>query len=528
MRLIRANHGLLFAILTGFLILSSFPAINYDSVVWFAFVPLLYVLESASLRRAFTLSYVTGLVYFAGITYWIWSVAEFNLIDFVLLAGYFPHYVSLWGLSVVVVRRRTGLPLALVAPPLWITLELVRSHFFFLSAPWMLIGHSQFEHPMLLQITSWTGAYGLSFLIMVVNAALTETALAAHLRGRSLSMAQLPLRSLVGCGVLMLATLCYGRIVLSQAIEGNTVRIALIQGNIEQNHKWEGHAKDDILQTYGRLTRQAALFGPSLIIWPETAVPGDVRHHPELRKAVHDLALSIDVPLLVGSAENAKFSDKKLRGKYYNGMYLITPEHGITSEYRKVLLVPFGEYVPAKEWIRWPEAIASTMGDLTPGHERTIFRLGSLAFGTTICWETLFPDLFREFVQQGAQFMISSTNEAWFGDTAAPHQVLAMTVFRASENRVAIARAANTGLSAFIDSYGRIVDRLRDENGNELFVEGVLWGDVPLANRGTFYTRYGDVFAAAQVTISASFAFGFLPSWGALLVSIRRRQRSFS
>jgi apolipoprotein N-acyltransferase len=139
------------------------------------------------------------------------------------------------------------------------------------------------------------------------------------------------------------------------------------------------------------------------------------------------------------------------------------------------------------------------LGDYVPGDRYTIFPLEQTHFGAVICWELIFPELVREFVRRGARFMVIATNEAWFGETAAPYQLLAMSVFRAVENRVAIVRAANTGISAFIDPFGRITERLQSADLRELFVEGVLTSEVPLAEGQTWYTRHGDMFAFLQI-----------------------------
>jgi apolipoprotein N-acyltransferase len=178
---------------------------------------------------------------------------------------------------------------------------------------------------------------------------------------------------------------------------------------------------------------------------------------------------------------------------------LISPDGAIAGEYRKQILVPFGEYAPLRGIVTWSEAIADPRQDIVAGERSTLFTMGSLSFGATICWENVFPDLFREFVNGGARLMVNATNEAWFGETAAPYQFLAMSAFRAAENRVAVVRSANTGISAIIDPYGRIIERLVGSDGKALFVEGVLSGTVPLSRALTFYARHGDVFAFAQI-----------------------------
>jgi apolipoprotein N-acyltransferase len=312
----------------------------------------------------------------------------------------------------------------------------------------------------------------------------------------------------VTTGFLLLSTLAYGLFTLATSSAGTSVKVALVQGNIPQERKWDRSFRQETVARYARLTRQAVEQAPTLIVWPETAVPGDVEHDPDLRRALARIAIDARSHLLIGSAEYAKFTDRKLRERLYNSMYLVSPEGTIAGQYRKIRLVPFGEYTPLRDLITWPETIAATSGAFAAGDRYTRFTVGDVSFSAVVCWEIIYPDLFREFVKGGAQFMILGTNEAWFGDTAAPYQLLAMTVFRAVENRVAIARSANTGVTALIDPFGRITHRLRGPDGRDLFVEGVLAGNIAVAAGKTLYTAYGDVFA--YLAIGATL---FLASW---------------
>jgi len=499
------------AILSGVLLILSFPKFDLNLLAWIALVPLLVALEGKSLKAAYGLSYLAGLTFFAGITYWIWSVTAYNLLDEILLGIYLPQYVTLWGLGLNWIRQRTRLSPALIAPPLWVTMEYIRSHLSFLSLPWMLVGHSQYLHPPLVQISSLTGVYGLSFLIVLVNVAIAETILYVRSRlsepATSLEFRRSPLTSLLAAGLLLTITALYGLFVLSEGIGGERVRVALVQGNVPQARLWDGSYRQTIFDRYARLTQNAARREPTLIVWPETAVPGDVQHHPVLRRTIAQVAIETNRHLLLGSSEYAKFTSRKMEGSQYNSMFLFTPEGKIEGQYRKIALIPFGEYEPLRGTVRWPTAIASTMGTSLPGDQHTLFSIGAVTFGSVICWETIFPDLFREFVKGGARFMVNATNEAWFPSAGLSYQLLAMTTFRAAENRVAIARAANTGISAFIDPFGRITERLRGPDQQELFVEGVLVGDIPLSQGKTFYTQHGDVFAFLLMAISVLMLF---------------------
>ena len=492
------RHGGL-ACLSGLLLLLSFPAYELDFLVWVGFVPLLLALDGRTLFQAFLLSSVTAWVLFTGVFYWIWTVPAFNILDYFLLATYLSLYGGVFGLGVGWMHGRAGMPLALVAPPLWVTLEYLRAHASFLGVPWMLLGHSQYRQPSLIQLCSVTGVYGLSFLIVLVNAALTETAGAfraqsASVPSRRLIVAQPPASVLIALsGVGLAGLLGTWSLPASDAENLDSFPVALVQGNIPQDRKWDQAYRAIALTRHELLTLEAGRHHPALIVWPETAVPGDVEHAPALLERVGRVARETNSHLLVGSASAAKFSDKSLSGKNYNSMVLISANGQLAGEYRKMVLVPFGEYAPLRSLIRWSAAIATPRRDIVPGDQFTLFKIGRITFGATICWESLFPDLFRQFVNQGAQFMVNAGNEAWFGETAAPSQFFAMTVFRAVENHVAIARAENTGISAFIGPDGRILGRI-ERGGKNLFVEGFLTQDVPLRSDLTFYTRYGDLF----------------------------------
>lgn len=498
-----SSRDLSLACFSAILLILSFPKFDLDLLAWFSLVPLLVALEGKDLKQTFLLSYITGLIFFTGIFYWITTIPA-NLIDYLLVQViYLPQYLSLWGLGLNWIRKRTGLSVAIVAPSLWVILEYIRSHLSFLSLPWMLLGHSQYLHPSLIQITSITGVYGLSFLIVLVNAVIYEVVCYIRLRlsraTRSSELQKFPLASIGIVVILIIATVFYGLFIISKGVEGGRLKIALVQGNIPTERKWDRSFRQEILNRYAGLTRDAAKYKPALIIWPETAVPEDIQHNEELKRWIEKLAIELKTHLLVGSGEFAKFTDRSLLNKYFDSMVLLSPEGKIEGVYRKIRLVPFGEYEPLQGIFTWPKAIASTMGNTLPGDQYTLFTLRQATFGAMICWENIFPDLFREFVKQGAHFMVSASNEGWFGDTAAPYQLLAMSVFRGVENRVAIARASNNGISTLIDPYGRITDRLRDPEKKELFIEGILIGDITISNENTFYTQYGDLFAFLQI-----------------------------
>jgi len=212
----------------------------------------------------------------------------------------------------------------------------------------------------------------------------------------------------------------------------------------------------------------------------------------------------INTYLLVGSAEYPKFATTPVKSKKTgNTALFFSPEGKILGQYLKIRLVPFGEYVPWEETIPWPDFIVSKkkVNFHTSGNEFTLFGVEGMKFGSLICWEVLFPDLSRSFVRKGSDFLINLSNEAWFGKSDVPYQILSFSVFRAVENRVNLVRCTNTGISAFIDPYGRITDRVTN-GGQDIFVAGTLTKEILIPPAGTFYTRYGDVFAYGCIAFS--------------------------
>jgi len=210
---------------------------------------------------------------------------------------------------------------------------------------------------------------------------------------------------------------------------------------------------------------------------------------------VWQAAREASASLLLGSSQQRKFEENKSKKfSYQNSAYLVQPVKRLVrhQRYDKIRLLPFGEYLPLKDNIPWASIGIPKIAGYVPGKEFTVFELPDFKFAVTICWENIFPNMVRRFVKGGAQFIVNITNEAWFGQTAAPYQFLSMSVFRAVENRVFVVRCANTGISCFIDSCGRVFKRVRNKDGKDIFVRGVLTASVVPLDSRTLYTRYGD------------------------------------
>jgi apolipoprotein N-acyltransferase len=252
------------------------------------------------------------------------------------------------------------------------------------------------------------------------------------------------------------------------------------------------------IEAYRRLSLDAAVRAPSLIVWPETAAPFFLRYDHALRARVLDIAAETGSHLLVGSPDRERVWGVAGRERYFNSAFLLSPGGGLLDKYDKMHMVPFGEYVPLKSILFFVEKLAYGIGDFEPGRTYTIFQLPVGRFGVTICYEVIFPDQVRRYVKEGAEFLVNITNDAWFGRSAAPAQHLAMAAMRAAENRRYLIRAANTGISAIVDPQGRIVQ------ASGIFEPAVISGRISLVRDQTLYTRYGDVFAWVCVAFVAA------------------------
>jgi len=433
----------------------------------------------------------------------------------ILFEFYFGPLMGLLGLCVSsIAKRRSPIAALWAFPFLWVSLEFFRSNFIFLSIPWALLGHSQYQNPLVIQPAAITGAYGISFLLAFVNAAITAGVLYLFKLISKTSRLSLSLFSkksvltLIAAAVgLTFVFIGYSWLSITVLPTTRSIRVSVLQGNIDQEKKSNPskYAKQ-IMQTYIDLTQAVADQKPKLVVWPEAATPGFVLKNMAHMNQIVPLIRATDAYFLIGSSEYPKFQKGRKfdKEKFGNTALFFSPNGKVLGQYLKIHLVPFGETIPYEGIIPWPSFIVSKEKKSfeIPGREFTLFDLENEKFGVLICWEVVFPDLFRTFVKNGAGFMLNITNEGWFGDTAAPHQMLAINVFRAVENRITLARAANTGISCFIDPTGRIYGRVEDRKGKATYVEGHLTREVNIYHEKTFYTRYGDVFVYCTLLVT--------------------------
>lgn len=489
------------ALFSGLLLVLSYPPFDLGWLAWVALIPWLVALRDARPGAAFLLSYAAGLVFFGGTLWW---VAHVTLAGTILLVAYLALYFGAWGLL-----ARRAIPHVLAAG--WVVLEYLRG-ILLTGFGWNLLAHSQWGWIPLIQVADLTGAYGVSFLVVMVNACLHKAlqGQAARDKGRSLALAA---GAVVGC-------LLYGWFRLAPTPLPVTHRAspprtaAFLQGNIPQTLKWEESFQEEIWKRYEGLTLKAAERRPDLIVWPETAVPGFLQD-PAIGERLDRISQSAKIPLLVGVP-----TEELGTGRLFNSALLLDAGGRRLERYDKLHLVPFGEYVPLKLLFGWLSNRVP-IGDFSPGGRSTVFRLKTIPgtgtvpgiesfslppFSVLICFEDLFPRLSRRFAREGARTLFVLTNDAWFGRSAASLQHLQASVFRAVECRVPVGRAANSGWTGWVDSFGR---RLQPPGQVERFEPGIAVGPWLAGAGRSPYLRWGDWFIGVCLAVVGC---TFLPS----------------
>lgn len=502
-------RGIFLSLFSALLLTLSFPVFDLGFFAWIGLVPFFLAIKDKSLKVGLGLSYLTGFGFFLGVFFWINSVKGVTLLHYSILGLYLGLYFPLFGLFFHFISRKTRVPLVIAAPPLWVAIEYLRSNAGFAALPMGLLGYTQHQNLSLIQMASFTGIYGVSFIIVLANAAIAD--LISYLteqrkRGKPLAFKTLPVfRGAVVLAMILILSVA-GYISIPPALSGKPFSVAVVQGNIPQEIKWKREYREQIISKYEALSEEASKVHPRIIVWPEASTPGFILGDHSLLRRMVSMVSRMNTYLLVGSAEYPKFGKKPIKLKSGNTALFFSPEGKILGQYLKIYLIPFGEYVPYEGIIKWPEfIIPKGMNSNVEGTEVVLFGTDGTKFGTLICSETLYPELARCMVKKGAGYLINISNEGWFGKSAYSYQALSIAVFRAAENRVNLVRSTNTGISAFIDPYGRITARLTN-GGEHLFVEGTLTREIFLSPSGTFYTRYGDVFIYSCIAFSIGFS----------------------
>jgi apolipoprotein N-acyltransferase len=475
-----------------------------------ALVPLLVALTGWSGRserlpgqpplRAFLLGLTTGLVYFVGTIYWTSTVvATFGqlplpvaILAMLLLAAYLALYPAFTALITAHLLARIGAPALFIAPAAWVATEFLRGYVFG-GFPWVPLGNSQVAVLPVAQLASVTGVYGLSALVVFVNAGIAYAMLTAgRRRGTAIAAVAAVLLAIGGWGTWRVRDASLTR-------EGTPIRVGLVQGNIEQTLKWRPDHARTIFTTYIAMTRDVVRRGAQYVIWPESSTPFTFESHPDGERQMRALAREVNVPILFGS-------DQGIAGTqpgdelHYNAAFQLGSDGSTLAVYRKIHLVPFGEFVPLADVLTFFPPLVQTLAGFapfTPGDSMIMLPVGSHQASTAICYEVVYPSLVRDAVMKGSELLTTITNDAWYGHSSAPFQHFELAAMRAIEHGRYLARAANTGISGVVDPYGRVVAR------SAIFEQVGLVQEVRFLTGRTIYTTIGDVVAYLAMAIVA-------------------------
>lgn len=485
----------------GLLILAH-PPYDLWPLAWMAFVPFLDCLDGKGLKQAFRSGYLLGLLFYSATLFWFIHMAQTAGIPLFLaflaaglLVMYLAVYHGLFAVLYVVFSRLAPTARVLVYAAVWTALEFLRDRLFS-GFGWLGLGHSQYKALAVIQIADVTGVFGISFVVMAVNVFLAECLLAQRRPGRP------GLKGAAGLTVVLVgAVLGYGIIRLQQPDTAAEFRVNIVQPNIAQERKWHPSQWPAIMGTLKELTQDAARKSPAdLTIWPETSFPGyiweDVAMYEDLKLFVQQEKIS----LLFGAVT-------KEGEEYYNSAILLSPDGREIQRHDKLHLVPFGEFIPLRRQFPFLSELIP-VGDFTSGRRPMMFPAvfpspavgpavggagGTGHYAVLICFEDTLAPVARRLVNAGAGLLVNMTNDAWFINERAPKMHLQAAVFRTVENRRGLLRAANTGVSCYVDPKGRIHDPVNAE-GRTTFAAGTASYAVSFQKQETFYTKFGDVF----------------------------------
>ncbi len=526
------------ALTSGLILTLSFPDTSISYLAFIALTPLLVSIQSMTHKESFYAGLVTGITFFTTLIYWIVPTIHvygglhiiFAIGVLTLLCLYLALYPAVFSLTLKILKWgkksiTASYFLPLLTACLWTGLEYIRTYAF-TGFSWGTLGYSQFKNLNLIQIADFTGVYGVSFIIVLVNSSLAL--LWINFKTRLKRQYIVPLIYTI---VLITCAYTYGsqriNIIDSQIKKAQKTKIAIIQGNIKQDLKWSDEFKIKTIEKYIQLSKSQIKKQPDLVIWPETALPFYYGLEKGLSKHVDRCVKSSQSDFLIGSPA---FEHGKEETKFYNRVYMLDQFANISGIYDKHHLVPFGEYVPFGKYLTFLGKITAQAGNFSPGkqsftplvfNDNTLKKTLNLQVtdnqkdtrtlkvtrktGMLICFEILFPSIASKFVENGADILTTITNDAWFGHSSAAMQHFSIAVFRAIENHRTMARAANTGISGFIDPKGEVIA------ATSLFTDRAVTCQVPVLTSISFYTRHGDLFAmGSALTIFAVLSWIFV------------------
>ncbi|MFC1571703.1 apolipoprotein N-acyltransferase, partial [Candidatus Margulisiibacteriota bacterium] len=454
-------------LISGILLVSAFPYFNLSFLVWIALVPLLYIIQNKKSHVAFKAGFSTGFIFFGGLFYWL--IAYNGVVPYLILILYLAFCLAILSFLINKATNRRSFFINVFSPAIiWVSFEFISAFWPFNGFLWFSLAYTQFRFLSLIQLSTITGIYGITFLILLVNS-LLALYLTCYINKREVS----PSLKSSSVAIILLLILSVGwghRELRGEQIktEQKNVGISIIQGNVpywlhavaSQNISYE----NIITERYLNIIEIAKEKKSNLIILPEAIFPFDILgNSTKMGDLLKKLKNNHSYFLL--SSYTHKNNNK------YNSAVLFDPDVEINSIYHKNHLVPFGEY------------------DLSSGSNYNPIATPFGKMGVLICFEAIFPRISRKMVRGGADILLNISNDAWFLNTSGPYQHGYISIFRAIENRRPLVRAANTGISMIIDPYGRII---KQTNISE---ECILEGTINSSNIRTFYALYGDIFA---------------------------------
>jgi len=501
------------SLITAFLLFLAMPGyFGWWPLLFIALVPLLSAALYLPPLRSGCMGLLAGFIYNLLTLHWLVVVLGkygglppwLSVPAMVLLALYMGVYFALFCLLLSMFggrswhKERSVVTLVWIAPVLWVGLDYLRS-ILFTGFPWLDLGYGLYSQPVLIQAADLGGHHLISFGLVLANG------LIVSIIDRQRSKVHWNIRTERR---LLFAACCFLIFVFGYSMVRYRVmpslfrpvlqaEISVVQGNILQDEKWVPEKKEKTVAIYERLSRRAVAGRTTeLLVWPETALPFYPQNDP-LSRRVADLVRKENVYLLTGAPTyRVDTSGEKQKIEYFNSALLVDPGGVIVNTYAKQHLVPFGEYVPLRKYLPFLAPLVVNVGDFTAGTSSKPLSLGNdLHPGVLICFESIFPEIARNEVAAGANILVNLTNDAWYGRTSAPYQSMAMTVFRAVETKRSLVRAANTGISGFIDPTGNIIEK------TEIFVPGAITAQLPVFEKLTVFVRSGYMFGAACLAL---------------------------
>lgn len=486
-RLIRLLLPLLSAVLFTLSFAPFHPVLRY--CILFAFVPYLFAVFSVK-RRVFLSGFGFGFLANAGILWWISAMIVEGVSRALVVSGVvlLLLYLSLyWGFVAVLIKRVRNGTIALWAFPFfWVAAEFIRSLTSQVGFPWGSVGYSFARVPAMLQIAAIAGIPGVSFSILCYNV-LAYQALTQR-RWKKMLLYGAPFF------ILLVLQTGIGTLVMKGAEYERSVSVSCIQANILPEVK-RAHEVEERIAVLEELTLRAASRSTDLIVWSETSVPCYYREDSDCIDRIKDIVASSATPAIVGAPEYVPVPGVRGRERY-NAAFLISPSGETIGRYRKIYLVPFGEHLPFDNTFPALRRIDLGQGDYAPGNSYAVLSTGDFSLSVLICFEAIFPRLVRRMARNGAELLVNITEDSWYGRTSGPFQHAEMAIVRAVENRISVARCANSGISMLIDPHGRV------KTSSPLYTRGIVEGALPLRRGSSLYTRWGDWFAWSVVFVA--------------------------